>query len=150
MVTENRKAKTNFFIIAINQARGNVKKTINQKHNKTRKMLEINLNNNLLRVPLEIAEAFNHCFVDSVADITQGFPVNQDSVHLTTLAEPVFTIKYITEPEVMKIISSHKPIKAKDVYGIDRTMLKDLGLALVTPITSFINLSISNRQFPNA
>ena len=67
-----------------------------------------------------------------------------------TTVEPAFTIKSITESGIMRIIRSLKPSNAKDVFGMDTTMLNDLGSVLVNPITLIINLSISTGQFPNA
>ena len=71
-------------------------------------------------------------------------------MELATIVEPAFSLTNITESQVMKTIRSLKPSKAKDVFGMDSTMLKDLGSVLAYPITFIINQSISIGQFPNA
>ena len=72
-------------------------------------MPEINLNGTILSQPNEIAEAFNHYFVDSVAEISQSFQVDQGRVEPATIVEPAFSLTNITESQVMKTIRSLKP-----------------------------------------
>lgn len=68
------------------------------------------INGNFVRNPSE-KEAFNHYFVDSVTDISQGFSVNHYRAYPATTAEPALTVKRkITETKVMKSSNPQKQI----------------------------------------
>ncbi len=79
MVKTLRKAKADFFLRIINEARGN-SKTIWNKLNylkgdkrKDRSSLELMVNGKLTNNPADVAEALNYYFVDSVVTIAQCF-----------------------------------------------------------------------------
>lgn len=156
VVKEIRKAKANFFITALNSARGNSKITWNyikkllgdSQRNKT-KLMQIQLNGNILTEPQAMADAFNNYFIESVSEISDKF-IKQRREHSALSTTQSFTITNITETIVSNLIQSLKPSKAKDVFGMDTNMLKDLGSALATPIASIINFSISSGYFPKA
>ena len=75
-----RKAKANFFITIINEAKGNTKLIWEQIKNvmgishRPRRQLELNLNGTLMQDPAQLAVAFNEYFINSVAEIAQNFP----------------------------------------------------------------------------
>ena len=75
-----RKAKNNFFITIINEAKGNTKliwehsKNVMGIGHRPKKQLELNLNGELIQDPAQIAVAFNQYFINSVAEIVQNFP----------------------------------------------------------------------------
>ena len=99
--------------------------------------------------PGEVAEALNHYFIDSVAAIAQCFSPEDTNVCPVNTMEPAFSIRNVTESEVARIIRSLKPSRAKDIFGMDAVMLKELSTTLTNPITKIINLSISQGMFPS-
>ena len=152
---EMRKAKANFFISIINEAKGNTKliwtqiqKLMGSDNLRRSRQLELKDNGNLLQDPADLAKVFNEYFIDSVAEITQCFPhtcVNLIPINITL---PVFHINCITDSKVQMLVNSLKPSTTKDVYGMDSAMLKHLKDVLAPPITQIINLSISQGVFP--
>lgn len=112
--------------------------------------MQIQLNGNILTEPQVMADAFNNYFIESVSEISDKFTAKQRKEYPALSATQSFTITNITETKVIDLIQSLKPSKAKDVFGMDTNMLKDLGSALATPIASIINLSISSGHFPKA
>ena len=62
--------------------------------------------------------------------MSQSIQVDQGRVEPATIVEPAFRLTNIIESQVMKTIRSLKPSKSKDVFGMDLTMLKDLGSIL--------------------
>lgn len=52
---------------------------------------------------------------------------------------PLYTIVLLVL-HITGIIRSLKLSKAKDVFGMDSTMLKDIGSSLASPITKIVNL----------
>ena len=58
--------------------------------------------------PVDVANAFNHYFIDSVAAIAQPFtPVSLDVSQINS-TEPAFNLQNVTETEVTQIIKSIK------------------------------------------
>lgn len=64
--------------------------------------------------------------------------------------QPKFHIQQITEREVIDIISGLNNSKAKDIYGLDTSLLKSHKEALAPPIMRLVNLSIKNSTVPKA
>lgn len=68
-----------------------------------------------------MAEAFNNHFVDSVAAIAQCFfpeftKVKLSESHPVNTMEQSFNLNVVTELDVIRIINSFKPSKAKDIF----------------------------------
>ena len=57
--------------------------------------------------------------------------------------EPAFNLQNVTETEVTQIIKSIKTSRATDVYGMDTSMLKELGTTLAYTLTKLINQSFT-------
>ncbi|KAK0142318.1 putative RNA-directed DNA polymerase from transposon X-element [Merluccius polli] len=156
VVRNLRKAKADFFIKVIEDARGNGKliwENLNKltgrnKDQKTREH-ELKVNGILTLDHDVIANTFNSFFIDSVEELAQSFsssnwtctPINDD--------KPIFRIGEITESAVVEIMSSLRDSKAKDAYNMDTTFLKTHKDALVCPIVQLINLSIKQCIFPS-
>ena len=62
---------------------------------------------------------------------------------------PAFSFKNVTESEVTRMIRSLKPSRAKDIFGMDAVLLKELSTTLTSPITKMISLLISQGTFPS-
>ncbi|XP_056291865.1 uncharacterized protein LOC130207340 [Pseudoliparis swirei] len=155
VVMKLRKAKADFFMTVIEKARGKTKMVWDQLHklmghpNKVRKLQELNINGKLSNNPVEIAKAFNHYFIDSVATIAKCFSPEIRPVCTVNTLEPTFIIRNVTHSDVTRIISFLKPSKTKDTFGMDAVMLKTLSKTLINPISNIINLSISQNMFPS-
>lgn len=119
------------------------------QHHKAVRPIELNLDGNLTKDPAEVAVALNQYFVDSVATIAQGLSTEHVNVCSVNTMEPASSSNIVPESKITGIIRSLKPSKAKDVFGMDSTMLKDLGSSLASPITKIVNLSISQGEFPS-
>lgn len=65
-------------------------------------------------------------------------------------SQPSLVFNSASEENTMAIIRSLKPSKAKDMFGMDTIMLKNVSLSLANPITILINQSITQGEFPNA
>ncbi len=114
------------------------------------KSLELLVVGKLQNKPAEVADALNNYFVDSVENIIKYFtPEYKNTVCQVKQTEPASNIVSITESDVMRVIRSLRPSRAKDVIGMNTCMLKDLSKVLVNPITKFFNFSFTNRMFPN-
>jgi len=113
------------------------------------KTVEIKVNDQLINNTLEVAEAFNHHFIDSVANIASCFtPENVLTPPIDT-SQSVFNTFNITEQEVSQTIKSLRPSRCKDIFDMDTVMLKALSASVTPPITKIINLSNSQNLFPS-
>uniref|UniRef100_A0A8C7CP59 Reverse transcriptase domain-containing protein n=1 Tax=Oncorhynchus kisutch TaxID=8019 RepID=A0A8C7CP59_ONCKI len=155
VMKEIRQAKANFFINIIGEAKGNskliwenLKKLTGKDHSNTAKRLEIMVNNNLTQDAVETAIVFIYYFIDSVRVLTQNPSTCFLGSVLVNDTQPVFIIREVSESKVNKVISSLKNSKAKDVFGMDSTFLKNYKESLIGPITKVTNTSIGLGVFP--
>ncbi len=116
------------------------------KKDKVITWIEVNgkLNNN----PADVAKALNYYFVDSVVTSSQCFSPKYSEVYIVNTVEQALTLRAVSELDVT--ITSLKPSRAKDIYGMDVIMFKELSESLVNPITKIISLSVSQGMFPCA
>ncbi len=99
--------------------------------------------------PAEVADILNY-FVDSVENIIKYFTSEYKNTFCQVKqTEPAFNIVSITESDVMRVIRSLRPSRAKDVIGMNTCMLKELSEVLVNSITKLVNLSFAHWMFPN-
>lgn len=96
-----------------------------------------------------MAQALNQYFVESSDTIAQCFAVQQNNAHITNNRESALTLKSVSEDEVVKVVTSLKSSRAKDVYGMDTVMLKEIN-SIVTPLTHIINISLAQGRFPDS
>uniref|UniRef100_A0A8C7X350 Reverse transcriptase domain-containing protein n=1 Tax=Oryzias sinensis TaxID=183150 RepID=A0A8C7X350_9TELE len=98
--------------------------------------------------PTVLTNEFNHFFINSVKEITEMFQEPTLTARPIDPAEPVFSLKEITELDVAKIIGSLKNSKAKDVHGLDTNIIKLCKESLLLPITHMVNLSFKQKYVP--
>ncbi|KAJ3603724.1 hypothetical protein NHX12_028465 [Muraenolepis orangiensis] len=117
----------------------NIKKLTGKDRKNTGKKLE------------QVATAFNTYFVESVKTLANASPPT-DVLHTTPVDEtqPVFSMKEVSEPQVLRILGAVKSSLAKDVFGLDSSFLKHHRESLVSPITKMVNTSIRDAMFPQA
>lgn len=122
VVKKLRKAKADFFLTVIEKARGNSKIIWDQlnkltgHHNKEKKLHELNINGKLTNNPAEVAEPFNHYFIDSVATIAQCFSPENTNVCPVNTMEPTFSIRNVPQSEIIRMIRSLKPSKTRYIW----------------------------------
>ncbi len=105
------------------------------------------VNGKLTNNPADVAEALNYYFVDSVVTISQCFSPKYSEVYTVNTVEQALTLRAVSELDVTRTITSLKPSRAKDIFGMDVIMFKELSESLVNPITKIINLSVSQGMF---
>ncbi len=108
---------------------------------KDRSSLELMVNGKLTNNPADVAEALNYYFVESVVTISQCFSPKYSEVYTVNTVEQALTLRAVSELDVT--ITSLKPSRAKDIFGMDVIIFKELSESLVNPITKIINLSVS-------
>ena len=131
---------------------------LNPKHEKETTHF-LNVNDQNLANPIEIANAFNTHFTNIIEKIRQGSDPNTDIKISDTLKEflysklpenELFQIPEIKPHEVFKSIQNlDEKIKVKGLDDIEISFLK-LGMCVMTePVTHIINQSINTDIFPD-
>ena len=154
VIGQLRKAKANFFLEIIKQAKGNSKllwKGIDQLSGKAPSNsapLELKLNGNIHTDRLAVANGFNDYFLNSVIELGGKFSEVQLPVFTTNEANAMY-FKNVDEAKVNKILSLLSNSKAKDIWGVDTVCLKKHKNVLTSSITKIINLSLNENVFPS-
>lgn len=119
-----RKARANYFLDTIRQAKGNsqklwktIDKLIGKDHSKNYNT-ELMINGTLQQDSLAVANHFNTFFIESVSELAHSFNVTEP---LLALADDTKVLKLncTNETKVNKIISTLSNSKAKDHWGLD-------------------------------
>lgn len=124
---------------------------INEQSNKINKIINknitLNINNDTIADPIEIANTFNEYFI-SVGSIQNMNKIPKGRPIITQNLETMF-LNPVTPLEVSNII---KKLKNKTSFGIDEfppTLIKQCRYLLITPLTYLINNSFSEAIFPD-
>ncbi len=80
------------------------------------------VNGKLTNNPADVAEALNYYFVDSVVTISQCFSPKYSEVYTVNTVEQALTLRAVSELDVTRKITSLKPSRAKEIFGMDRTV----------------------------
>lgn len=92
-------------------------KKLTGQHPKERKMFELKINGKHTNNPVEVANAFNQHFIDSVAAIAQTFPPVSLKISQINTTEPAFNLQNVTETEVTQIIKSIKTSSNRCIWN---------------------------------
>jgi len=85
-----------------------------------------------LQSPADVAPTLNYYFVESVATIASSFIAQEENALPTVnTSEPAAIPKSVSETEVAEVIANLKSSRAKDIYGMDTFMLKDINSSIV-------------------
>ena len=95
---------------------------------------------------MDIADAFNHYFVDSVATIANSFSLHQQYDIKELIPGSIFNFERVCEAQVLKVIDSLKPKSSKDVYEMDSAMIRECAGSLIKPITHIVNISLTQGR----
>ena len=99
------------------------------------------------------SKKFNSFFIQKVEKLVESIKKNK-SDPLSRLREKLngytlnFTLKTVSETEVLKILKSLKPKRSYGIDGITSEVLKLGAEILVVPLTYIINFSIVTGKFP--
>ena len=113
-------------------------------------------NNQTITDEKEIAEKFNHYFIDKIEELKDRIDPNMVRDPLGKLRAKMegknlkFTLKTVTERTVRKVMDKMKKKKSKGADGITQELLLLGKETLVIPLTRIINSSISSGKFPDA
>ncbi len=95
-----------------------------------------------------VVSSFNRFCISSVKELTMHFKCPDISYHPFDESKPVFIIRDISVPEVLKIITSLKSYKAKDEFAADKYFLKLHKETLASPVVHLTNLPIKQGEVP--
>ena len=104
--------------------------------------------------PAGLATTMNKFFIEKVNTLRNAIP-RVDHDPLTTLRKSMqnrqcsFSMKQLTEEEVIKIITSLNNSSSTGINFIDAQTIKSVKHEIVTAITHIINLSIETSTFPS-
>lgn len=154
VTAELRKAKASFFLEIIRNAQGNSRliwKTIDKLIGKEKSKCEnicLNIEGKIIDDSFAIATNFNDYFLNNIQKMAQNFHIAHPL--LTISDKSGFNLSSITKTKVEKIITVLNNSKAKDIYGLDTSFLKQYKDIFSDPLTIMINQSISEGIFPAA
>lgn len=150
-----RKAKANFFLEIIKDAKGknkilwkSIDKLSGREHPKNED-IQLKLNGTHQVDSLVIANNFNDYFINSVLELGQNFT----QTHLNQIFisdETALNLKPTNEIKVNTILSSLSNSTAKDIHGLDTVFLKKYRDNLIAQVTQIINQSFQESTFPSA
>lgn len=112
-------------------------------------------NNVTITEEIEIAETFNHYFIEKIEDLKAKIDPSMVKEPLGKLRSKMkgkklkFSLKTVTERIVRKIMDGMKKKKSKGPDGISQELLLLGKDTLVVPLTRIINSSISEGKFPD-
>ncbi len=118
---------------------GNILKKLTGQNNIKARPIELKVNDTILQSPIDVAQAFNHYFIESVDKIAQSFKVQQPYLRTNNASETVLVLRSVTKLDVEKVVMSLKSSRAKDIYGIDTLLLKQIISSIVNPVTHIVN-----------
>lgn len=99
---------------------------------------------------LDLAERFSTFFVNKISVIRSSFDrsqLSQTPEHSVLCEHPLDSFSPVSESEVLKLVKS-APSKSCDLDPIPTELLKSCIDLLVIPITSLVNMSLSEGVFP--
>lgn len=140
-----RKARANFHL-DICDAKGNCKKlwkSIDKllgKENSTNKSVKLKVNCWIQNDDHIVGKCFNDYFINSVQELSWTFPKIKLPQSLAC-DDSAFKLSPINATKVEKIISTLTNSKAKDLYGLDMAILKQLKASFISPLVMIINKS---------
>ncbi|XP_046707928.1 uncharacterized protein LOC124387560 [Silurus meridionalis] len=151
-----RKAKADFFLTIIENAKGDPKIIWNQlkklvgRDTKRKQLLEIKINGQIINNTNKVADVFNNFFIESVSTTVQSLPSNNLYICPINNLEPIFNLGTVIQTSiVLQTIKTLKVSRTRDIFGIDMCMLKELSYTLFTPVTKIVNLSFTEAVFPS-
>ena len=158
VVSELRKARSNYFRKLIEEANGNSSKlwqhinrvTDSSKHNHS-KIINLKVNNNIIDNNVAMANIFNTFFIESVEELSRKFKSSKLSSEQHNIAcSDNFQIKEVSSNTVAKYISNMNNSMSKDIHGLSAELIKRNQNVLLEPITHLVNLSIKTNKFPES
>ena len=110
-------------------------------------------NGTIISKPARVATIMNEFFIDKVVKLKRRIP-DTESDPLAKLREVyqnrqcIFSLRPVTQDEVMKIITELKNTKSTGIDYIDTWILKLIAKEILPALTHIVNISISQAEFP--
>ena len=152
--------KDQYYHTKIHQAKGDGRKiwqTINEvlqreKKDSTEEISLINEKNEVTNDPLEVANIFNHFYVNFAPDLAEKIPIPNVTVDELLSNAPIpkekFSFRPMSTEEIEKIIDD-LPSKLSSGYdSISCKLTKELKSCIAEPLKTIINKSFTEGKFP--
>ena len=104
----------------------------------------------------QIADSFNSFFIEKIDNLKKGIDPQYSEDPLAKLKEKLkdnklqFNLKQVSQSKVAKALRKMKKKKSAGIDGLSQESLVMGSDVLVNPLTSIVNSSISNGEFPAA
>lgn len=113
--------------------------------------LQLKINGIVLNEGSILAKHYNDYFLDSLLDLAETFSeVNCCRDDHGDGNASYCRLQSIDEDNIFKIIANLKNSKAKDIFGLDTSFLKEHKITLTPVLTIAVNQSINENNFPLA
>lgn len=160
VVKEFRMSKSNYYIQALTEAKGNGKlmwkqlnSLLNPKGNTTQTKYELKMGEHTITDNAQVANEFNNFFIQSVNNLASSFPccnnIGLTTVDLLEGQDNLFQLREVGQTAVLKAIQDLNTTFSKDIFNLDIAFLKKYSSILVQPLTNLVNISIKSGQFPD-
>jgi hypothetical protein len=153
-----RTSKKMYYCESLNKAKKNPKRTwelINDALNRPSmlpKVDKLNINNNCITEPKQIANAFNKFFSEAGVNIANSVnPTNLTPENfLNETVAPELQLGLTSPAEVANIIKAFQTKNSSDIDGVSIKLLKSVAVEISFPLSHIFNLSLSTGVFPEA
>ncbi len=160
VVSELRKAKSNYFLKLIEEANGSSSKLWQQIHRLTDsskqkhpKITRLKVDNNHIESNESMANVFNHFFIECVHELASHFKSTDLQIapeECDNASSDGFCMKEVSSDTVKKIIANMNNSMSKDNNNLNASLIKKYHKYLLIPITYLVNLSIRTSTFPES
>lgn len=154
-----RHAKTSYHENSFSKCQNNSKKTwsllndLLAKNNKSKEIPKSFVHNNIeINNDNEISNKFNDFFVETGPNLarkiqTEG--IGSFKQYLTHEIRTQFTLKPVTENDVIKIVDNMEPKNSSGFDGISLKLLKSMKNIIIKPLTIILNQILRTGIFPD-
>lgn len=134
MLSELRKARSNYFHKLIEEANGNssklwqhINRVADSSRHKHAKINCLKVNNGIVDSNVAMANAFNNFFIKSVEELSSNFRSTESPYEETDNAHPDdFQIKEVSSDAVKKCIANMSSSMSKDIHGLYAELIKKI------------------------
>ena len=158
VLSELRKARSNYFHKLIEEANGNssklwlhINRVADSNKHKHAKINSLKVHNSLVDNNVAMADAFNNFFIKSVEELSNNCRTIESPCEENDNAHPDdFQIKVVSSDTVKKCIVNMSSSMSKDIHSLYAELIKKNQTCLLEPITYLVNLSIKTNRFPES
>jgi len=123
---------------------------INRRKNQKPSMDELQIGQHVYKEPMEIAEHINKHFATIGNKIAQAFSYTPKHMeHLPRKTYPKLIFQKVQPKETKEIIAAMKSKVSKGLDEMNNKLIKEIANEIIDPLTEYINLMITKKEFPN-